>query len=432
MADVGQQFWGRLWSPLYGFLGGNPLAAMPSLHFATSLMAAHVLSEAGPVAGAAGWTYAGALGFALVYLGEHYVVDLAAGAALAEGIRAAGPRATPALAAVARSVAALERRAAAVRAFRPGDRRGARALRRHRTTPPSARSRGGGGSTRPRAMTSSRACCSTGGGSRPTAVVVAVILVALYLVLPKLTGLEDSLRKIEDADPVWIAIALGFNVLSFAAYIALFRGILGGRRCSPQVRERIDWRTSYQITLAGLAATRLFSAGGAGGIALTYWALRRAGMGAREAARRMVAFLVLLYTVYLVALVVCGIFLRVGLFPGPSPVGMTIVPGRDRRCGADHPARVSLIPADLERIVARWAQGHRRVRLARRIASIPATIATGTREALSILRHPAAARSRSPARSDSGPRTSACCGPASTRSASRSRRPCWCRGSSSG
>ena len=129
--------------------------------------------------------------------------------------------------------------------------------------------------------------------------VVVVILVALYLVLPKIAGLEDSLRKIEDADPVWMAVALGFNLLSFAAYIALFRGILGGRGVSPQVRERLDWRTSYQITLAGLAATRLFSAGGAGGIALTYWALRRAGMGARQAASRMVAFLVLLYTIYL-------------------------------------------------------------------------------------------------------------------------------------
>ena len=86
--------------------------------------------------------------------------------------------------------------------------------------------------------------------------------------------------------------------------------------CHREVRERLDWRTSYQITLAGLAATRLFAAGGAGGIALTYWALRRAGMEARQAASRMVAFLVLLYTIYLAALVICGIFLRIGLFPG--------------------------------------------------------------------------------------------------------------------
>jgi len=219
--------------------------------------------------------------------------------------------------------------------------------------------------------------------------VVVIILVALYLVLPELAGLEDSLRKIEDADPVWMAVALGFNLLSFAAYIALFRGVIGGGAgLARPVRDRLDWRTSYQSTLAGLAATRLFSAGGAGGIALTYWALRRAGMATREAASRMVAFLVLLYTIYLGALVVTGIFLRVGLFPGPSPVGMTIVPAALAGVALAILFLISLIPADFERAVARWAQGHRRVRLARRIASVPATIATGTRTALSILRHP--------------------------------------------
>jgi uncharacterized protein (TIRG00374 family) len=218
--------------------------------------------------------------------------------------------------------------------------------------------------------------------------VIVAILVALYLVLPELAGLEDSLRKIEDADPVWMAVALGFNLLSFAAYIALFRGVLGGAGVSPKVRERLDWRTSYQITLAGLAATRLFAAGGAGGIALTYWALRRAGTEARQAASRMVAFLVLLYTIYLAALVICGIFLRIGLFPGPAPVSMTIVPAALAGVALVVLFLIALIPADFERIVARWAQGHRRVRLARRIASIPATIATGTRTALSLLRHP--------------------------------------------
>jgi hypothetical protein len=113
MVDVGEKVWGRLWEPLYGFLGGNPLAAMPSLHFASSLMAAHVLTEAHPVAGVVGWTYAASLGFALVYLGEHYVIDLAAGAALTEGIRLAEPRAAPVIEGVARAVRRLERRAAA-------------------------------------------------------------------------------------------------------------------------------------------------------------------------------------------------------------------------------------------------------------------------------------------------------------------------------
>jgi membrane-associated phospholipid phosphatase len=96
MVEYGPEFWGDLWKPLYDVLGGNPLAAMPSLHFATSLMAAHVLSDTGPVAGAIGWAYAGTLGLALVYLGEHYLVDLIGGAALAESVRAAAPRLTPA------------------------------------------------------------------------------------------------------------------------------------------------------------------------------------------------------------------------------------------------------------------------------------------------------------------------------------------------
>jgi membrane-associated phospholipid phosphatase len=96
MTEAGEQFWGRAWEPLYDSLSGNQLAAMPSLHFGTSVMAAHVLSDVGRVPGALGWTYALTLGFSLVYLGEHYVVDLLAGLALAEGVRRAAPPLTPA------------------------------------------------------------------------------------------------------------------------------------------------------------------------------------------------------------------------------------------------------------------------------------------------------------------------------------------------
>jgi hypothetical protein len=113
MVEYGEQFWKSGWAPLYGVLGGNPLAAMPSLHFATSVTAAHVLSETGPVAGALGWAYVTTLGIALVYLGEHYVVDLAAGLALAEGIRAATPMATPIATALSKTLQALERKALA-------------------------------------------------------------------------------------------------------------------------------------------------------------------------------------------------------------------------------------------------------------------------------------------------------------------------------
>jgi membrane-associated phospholipid phosphatase len=112
MVEAGEHYWGRLWRPLYDFLAGNPFAAMPSLHFATSVMAAHVLSDVGPVPGALGWAYAASLGFALVYLGEHYVVDLAAGLALAETVRHGGPRTVRRLGGVLRAVQRLEPRTA--------------------------------------------------------------------------------------------------------------------------------------------------------------------------------------------------------------------------------------------------------------------------------------------------------------------------------
>jgi membrane-associated phospholipid phosphatase len=108
MIEYGEQFWKHRWSRLYDLLGGNPLAAMPSLHFATSVMAARLLAETGPVAGALGWSYAVALGLALVYLGEHYVVDLVAGLALTEAIWRAGPRAGPLLRRAAGTVGRLE------------------------------------------------------------------------------------------------------------------------------------------------------------------------------------------------------------------------------------------------------------------------------------------------------------------------------------
>ncbi len=107
MNEYGEQFWGERWSDLYDVLGGNPLAAMPSLHFATSLMAARLLGEVGPVAGAVGWTYAAILGLALVYLGEHYAVDLLGGAALAETVRAQAPSLAPAARRLARGLDCL-------------------------------------------------------------------------------------------------------------------------------------------------------------------------------------------------------------------------------------------------------------------------------------------------------------------------------------
>ncbi len=112
MIEYGPQFWGRWWPRLFKLLGGNPLAAMPSLHLATSLMAAELLSEVGPGPGALGWGYSTALAVALVYLGEHYVIDLIGGVALEQAVRRGAPRVVPAARRLSRAVQRLERLAA--------------------------------------------------------------------------------------------------------------------------------------------------------------------------------------------------------------------------------------------------------------------------------------------------------------------------------
>ena len=150
-----------------------------------------------------------------------------------------------------------------------------------------------------------------------TALLVALIVVAIYLLIPQIAGFEDGLAKLGEGSRSWLVIAFGFGLLMFASYVALFRGIVGER-------VRLNWGESYEVTMASLAATRLFSAGGAGGIVLTYWALRKAGMKRKETAARMVAFIVVLYAVYMLTLVINGALLRAGVFSGPAPAGLTV------------------------------------------------------------------------------------------------------------
>lgn len=211
-----------------------------------------------------------------------------------------------------------------------------------------------------------------------------LLIVGIYVLLPKVVGVGGSLKRLSDPSWGWIAVAAGFNAFSFLAYAALFRGILGGRDDQDPVYRRVDLGASLKITMAGLAASTLFSAAGAGGIALTYWALRKAGMERRRAACRMVAFLVLLYTVYAAALMVFGVLVRTGVLNGKAPLAGTIVPAGLAAVAFLVTSLVALIPSDLERRISRYEDR----RWVRRVATGPATVATGVRTALAYLRHP--------------------------------------------
>ena len=211
---------------------------------------------------------------------------------------------------------------------------------------------------------------------------VIVLVAAIYFLFPAIVGLEDGLAKLDDGEPFWITIAVLFCVVMFLAQIAMFKGVVGGDVL------RLSWSESYQINMASLAASRLFSAGGAGGIILTYWALRKAGMPRQQSAARMVAFLILMYTVYLLALVIGGILLRTGVLAGANPPGLTIVPAAIAGGIIVLFLLAALVPGDLQRRLAASTSDTWYGRLSVRLATVPATISTSTRMAIEIIKTP--------------------------------------------
>jgi uncharacterized protein (TIRG00374 family) len=210
---------------------------------------------------------------------------------------------------------------------------------------------------------------------------IAGVVALLYYGLPRIAGLDATWHRIEQGDPWWLALAALFSVLSFGGYVLLFRYVYvdGG--------AHIDLRESYEITMASLAATRIFAAGGAGGIALTAWAMRRYGMARRTVADRTIVFLVLTYGVYMAVMLVVGVGLRVGLFPGPAPFGLTVVPAVFAGVSILATLLLALTPTDLQRRVdSAIGRGGWVARLAARAATLPASMSAGVRHSIDLVR----------------------------------------------
>jgi uncharacterized membrane protein YbhN (UPF0104 family) len=156
------------------------------------------------------------------------------------------------------------------------------------------------------------------------AVIPATIAVAgagvLLLAGKPTRAFADALQRALHADARWVALAAVFELLSFVGYVALLWLVAG--RATPRMGV---WE-SAEVTLGGAAATRLVPTGGVGGAALTLWALRRTGLDHRGAARTLLSFLVLLYVVFLGAIVVAGTLLALGATGSDGPLALTAVP----------------------------------------------------------------------------------------------------------
>lgn len=199
----------------------------------------------------------------------------------------------------------------------------------------------------------------------PVALAIAAVTI-VFVARSRVPAVADALRRASGVDPAWLAVGAGCEILSLAGYVSLLAFVAG--RATPRVRAR----ESAQITLAGAAATRLLPTAGAGGAALALWALRRAGLSAHAAARTLLAFLVVLYAVFLGAIAVSGAVLALGLVTSHGPEAVSAVPA----VGALLAIAAGLITARVRRDpggeaqdrVARLASGARLLGLAVRDA----------------------------------------------------------------
>jgi uncharacterized protein (TIRG00374 family) len=201
-------------------------------------------------------------------------------------------------------------------------------------------------------------------------VVVTAVVVAL------LPGLGELRTRLSQARPPWLVLGVALKVLSGLGYVAVFRMIF----C-----RRMSWHVSYRVGMSELGANALFPTGGAGGLALGAWALRRGGMPRREIARRTVAFFLLTSVPNVVGLILVGVGLAAGILPGKASLALTLIPAAVAAIAIIGALLAGRVAARLQRRLKR-GRGAERSRRVRAIRDTLIAISDGVDEATTLLR----------------------------------------------
>jgi uncharacterized protein (TIRG00374 family) len=199
----------------------------------------------------------------------------------------------------------------------------------------------------------------------------AVLILVVYLLIPHLAGLEDTWHRIRDGSPAWLGAAIALEAVSYGGYAWNVAAV------SAADGVVLGLRRSTQITLAATAATRLLATGGAGGIAVTTWALSRAGHGPKGAAKQVSSHLVATYAVFLAAIVLFGTGLAIA---GAEPL-LSAVPAV---LGALLFAAYGIAIQAPDALQRRLGQGGGRWR--HRLLAAPQALADGTHFTIDLIR----------------------------------------------
>jgi uncharacterized membrane protein YbhN (UPF0104 family) len=201
--------------------------------------------------------------------------------------------------------------------------------------------------------------------------VIGLVVVVIVLVGP---GLGSLRARLGDASPGWLVAAGGVELLSALSYVVIFRSVF----CA-----KMSWRLSYQIGMSEQGANSILPAGGAGGLALGAWALKRGGMSGAHIGRRSVAFFLLTSLANVGTLVLLALLFALNVLHGDTNQALTYAFGA---AGLVASVIVLLLPVLGHRLAPRPVLSHDagRARVAARHARN--AIGDGVRDSLVLLR----------------------------------------------
>lgn len=204
---------------------------------------------------------------------------------------------------------------------------------------------------------------------RNSLITLAIFFVIVAALLVGVPGLRSVGEQITDAQPGWVAAAVGFELVSCAGYVMLFELLFG----------KLGWRLASRLSLAELAVNAVVSLSGLGGIMLGAWVMRSKGISLERIARRSVELFLITSAVNVVAVIVIGVPMWLGVLPGSTDPLLTLAPAA---------AAVAAIVGTL--LLATWAQGYGQSRREThpRIASALLALGGGVQGVLQRLRHP--------------------------------------------
>jgi uncharacterized membrane protein YbhN (UPF0104 family) len=192
--------------------------------------------------------------------------------------------------------------------------------------------------------------------------ILVVLVGALLLAMPGLRDVADRLRGV---DPVWIALALGLEVLSCLGYVSAFRLVF----------SRVPWLLAVRVALSEMAFGAVMPVGGAGGIAIGAWVAKAKGGSLRRFMERSAVLFLLTSGVNAATLALAGLLVGAGVLPAPHPILLGLVPGLIGLAGV-------VAFWNLPAIVARFVPEERPGRLARWMRTTAAVVHEARREVL--------------------------------------------------